>query len=215
MRLVAPPGVFRPRSDSWLLARCLREELSEGDEVVDVCTGSGLLAVTAGVHGASTVLAIDCSWRALLAARLNALLNGVRISTARGDLLMPLRGRRVDVIVSNPPYVPAASDEIPTGGPERAWDAGRDGRKLLDPLCEAAPDHLRPGGTLLLVQSTTCGEQATRRMLERRGMDVDVMVRRAGPLGPLMRERTGMLESRGLIEPGQRSEELLVIRARV
>lgn len=214
VRLVALPGVFRPRSDSWLLAGCLQRELRAGAAVADVCTGSGLLAVTAAMRGAGAVTAVDSSRRAVLSARLNALINGVRVEAIRGDLLTPLSGRRFDVIVSNPPYVPAATDAIPTGGAQRAWDAGQDGRALLDRLCREAPPRLVRGGTLLIVHSSVCGEARTRALLEAHGLEVDVMARETGGLGPLMAARAETLERRGLIEPGQRDEEMLVMRAR-
>lgn len=215
MRLVALPGVFRPISDSWLLADSLRRELAPGTEVADVCTGSGLLAVTAALYGAGGVTATDRSRRAVVNARLNARLNGVTVRAIRGDLLEPLGAGRFDLIVSNPPYVPAESQAVPSSGPARAWDAGRDGRALIDRLCDEAPARLRPGGRLLLVQSTVCGEDRTLTQLAERGLDVEVVVRRRGPLGPIQAARAETLEARGLLRPGQRDEEILVIRGQL
>jgi release factor glutamine methyltransferase len=214
MRLIALPGVFRPISDSWLLADCLRGELSPGAHVADVCTGTGLLAVTAALHGAGTVAATDRSRRAVFNARVNARLNGVAVHAVRGDLLDPLDGRRFDLIVSNPPYVPADTDALPSGGPARAWDAGRNGRAVIDRLCDEAPGRLRPGGALLLVHSSVCGERNTIERLARHGLEADVLVRRRGPLGPLLAARAQALEDRGLLARGEREEEIVVIRAR-
>lgn len=213
MRLVALPGVFRPISDSRLLAECLRRELSPGAHVADVCTGSGLLAVTAALHGAEAVSATDRSRRAVWSAWLNARLNGVVVEAVRGDLLEPLAGRKFHLIVSNPPYVPADSDELPAGGPARAWDAGRSGRALIDRLCDNAPHFLRPGGALLIVHSTVCGEAATLERLSDLGLEPEVVARRRGALGPLLAARTQALEDRGLLAPGEREEEIIVIRA--
>jgi release factor glutamine methyltransferase len=214
MRLIALPGVFRPISDSWLLADCLRGELSPGAHVADVCTGSGLLAVTAALHGAGAVAATDRSRRAVLNARVNARLNGVAVHAVRGDLLDPLDGSRFDLIVSNPPYVPADTDALPSGGPARAWDAGRNGRAVIDRLCDEAPGRLRPGGALLLVHSSVCGERNTIERLARHGLEADVLVRRRGPLGPLLAARAQALEDRGLLARGEREEEIVVVRAR-
>jgi release factor glutamine methyltransferase len=72
------------------------------------------------------------------------------VRTRHGDLLEAVHGERFDLIVANPPYVPAATDELPVNGAERAWDAGRDGRALIDRICATAPAHLRAGGSLLL-----------------------------------------------------------------
>jgi release factor glutamine methyltransferase len=215
MHLAVLPGVFRPRSDSWLLARQLREQLEPGTSVADLCTGSGLLAVTAAQGGAKSVTAVDVSRRAVLTARLNALLNRVSIDAVRGDLFEPLAGRRFDVIVSNPPYVPATDEDLPTKGLSRAWDAGRDGRALLDRICVEAPAHLRAGGRLLLVHSDVCDEGRTRALLAAQGLEADVIARERGPLGPLLRARRDELARRGLIDGSARTEELVVVRGRV
>lgn len=214
MRLIALPGVFRPISDSRLLAECLRGELSPGAHVADVCTGTGLLAVTAALHGAGAVAATDRSRRAVFNARVNARLNGVTVHAVRGDLLEPLGGGRFDLIVSNPPYVPADTDALPSGGPARAWDAGRNGRAVIDRLCDEAPGRLRPGGALLLVHSSVCGERSTLERLARHGLEAEVLVRCRGPLGPLLAARAQTLEDRGLLGRGEREEEIVVIRAR-
>jgi release factor glutamine methyltransferase len=212
VRLFTLPGVFRPRPDSWMLARALRSELAEpGARVLDVCSGSGVLAVTAALCGARAT-AIDVSRRAALCAALNARLNGVRVRALRGNLLAPVRGERFDVIVSNPPYLPAADDALPARGPARAWDAGRDGRALLDALLDQAPDHLAPGGVLLIVHSAVCGTDRTLAALRDRGLEARVAVRHHGALGPILRARAGMLEARGLLARGQCDEEVVVVR---
>lgn len=208
--------MFSPISDTWLLADALREQIvSPRASVLDVCTGSGALAVCAAMRGARDVTAVDVSRKAVLTARLNARLNGVRIEARRSDLFSALGDRRYDVIVSNPPYVPAPADELPDRGLERAWDAGRDGRALLDRLLAEAPDHLKPGGVLLVVHSDICGFDATQEALAQAGMDVDVVARHRGPLGPLMRRRIEHLERHGLIAPGRREEDVHVIRGRM
>jgi release factor glutamine methyltransferase len=211
MRLVVPPGVFRPISDTWLLADALdREPLPPGARVLDLCSGSGALAVRAALGGeARAVSAVDVSRRAVLTIRLNAALNGVRVRAVRGDLLDAVAGERFDAIVSNPPYVPAATDDLPARGLARAWDAGRDGRALLDRICAAAPRHLAPGGVILLVHSSLLGYDATAGALAAAGLEVDVADRERGPLGPLMRAR----RAAGVIPPVDR-EDILVVRAR-
>jgi release factor glutamine methyltransferase len=213
VRLFTPPGVFCPRPDSWMLARALRDErLRPGSRVLDVCTGSGLLAVTAALDGADAT-AVDVSRRAVWCAALNARLNGVRVRALRGDLLAPVRGERFDAIVSNPPYLPAQDDALPVRGPQRAWDAGRDGRAYLDRLCAQAPAHLSAGGVLLLVHSSLCDIAATLAALRAAGLHAEVAVRHHGRLGPLLRARAPLLERRGLLAAGEREEEVVVVRA--
>ena len=213
MRLIRLPGVFRPRSDTWMLARALRSEIETGRRtVLDVCTGSGALALVAASERAEAT-AIDVSRRSVATVKLNAALRRLRVDARRGDLFAPVRGRRFDVVVTNPPYVPAEDDTLPTRGAARAWDAGTDGRALLDRVCEEGPAHLAPGGVMLLVQSSICGTDATLERLRAAGLRAEVADRHRGPLGPLMLRRVEDLERRGVLAPGQRDEEMVVVRA--
>jgi release factor glutamine methyltransferase len=212
VRLVTLPGVFRPISDTWLLADALdAEALPPAARVLDLCSGSGALAVRAALRDRRReVWAVDVSRRAVLTIRLNAALNAVRVRTVRGDLLDAVAGARFDAIVSNPPYVPAPTDELPARGPERAWDAGRDGRALLDRICADAPAHLRPGGVLLVVHSSLLGLDPTGDVLRAGGLQVDVAARERGPLGPLMRAR----RDAGMLDPRTEEEDVIVVRGR-
>ncbi len=215
MRVATLPGVFRPISDTWLLADALEQEpLAAGARVLDLCSGSGALAVRAALAGAREVVAVDVSRRAVATIKLNARLNHVRVDARRGNLFAAVPGERFDVIVSNPPYVPAPSDELPSRGPERAWDAGRDGRAVLDAICAGAPEHLRPGGAVLLVHSSILGYARTAAALCAGELEVDVAASERGPLGPLMQSRRAYLEGQGLLAPGQVEEDVLVVRGR-
>jgi release factor glutamine methyltransferase len=205
--------VFSPISDTWMLAERLRAEPAlSGGSVLDVCTGSGALAISAALAGAQAVTAVDASRRAVLAARLNARLNGAGVRVLHGDLLRPVAGERFDLIVSNPPYVPSMRHQPGAGGPRHAWDGGSDGRDLIDALCDALPAHLRPGGVALIVQSSLCGETATLERLRAAGLAAEGAERRRGPLGPLMRAQSPELERQGRLERGRLEEELLVMR---
>jgi release factor glutamine methyltransferase len=215
VRLLTPPGVFRPPSDSWLLVDVVHEHgLARGASVLDVFTGSGVLAVAAALAGARDVTAIDISRRAVLTTRLNARLNGVRVRALRGDLFDPVMEQRFDLIVANPPYVPGDSDELPAHGVARAWEAGRDGRALLDRFCPAVPAHLAPGGRVLIVQSSLSGEEETLSALTEAGLRAEVLIRRRGELGPIVSARADDLETRGVLRRGQREEDVLVIEGR-
>jgi release factor glutamine methyltransferase len=212
MRLLPLPGVFQPPSDSYMLADQLRGEcLGPGVSVLDLGTGSGHLAVVAALAGASAT-AIDISRRAVLSARLNALLNGVRVTALQGDLFEPVTGRRFDVIVSNPPYLPHPDESLPERGLARAIDAGPRGRAFIDRICARVGEHLTPGGVLLLVHSSVCGEGDTLDALSAAGLEAEVVYRHRGPLGPILQSRADWLRGEGMLLPGD-EEEVLVFRA--
>ncbi len=216
VRVARLPGVFRPLSDTWLLAAAARAQPQlRGGRVLDLCTGSGAVAISAALAGARSVTAVDVSRRAVWTVRLNARLNGVRVNARRGDLLAAVAGERFDVICANPPYLPAADDGVPGRGPGRHTEAGRSGRVLLDRIIAAAPAHLRAGGVLLVIHSSVNGEEATLGRMRAAGLEPVVTERRRGPLGPLLAARAPLLEARGLLRPGEREEDLLVVRGAV
>ena len=85
-----------------------------------------------------------------------------------------------DLVVCNPPYVPhdPSVDELDVPsqiGPARAWDAGYDGRLVLDPLCASVRDLLADGGTMLLVQSEFAVPRQTLAALASAGLDVEIL----------------------------------------
>ena len=85
---------------------------------------------------------------------------------------------------------------------------------LLDRICAEAADHLLPGGTILLVHSSVTGEERTLELLREHGLRTAVLERRRGPLGPLLAARAPELEAKGLLPPGERTEEVLVLAGR-
>jgi release factor glutamine methyltransferase len=208
--LLTLPGVFRPRSDSQLLAHeVAADPATLGGRVVDVCTGSGIVALAAADAGAAETWAVDVSRRAVLTVGMNARRRGLDVHPVRGDLLAAVEGT-FDVIASNPPYVPCEDEALPRFGARRAWDAGRDGRVLLDRLLVEGPRRLRDGGAILVTHSDLISEDRTCQLLEDAGLVVDVPVRERGPLGPLMLER----REQGLLDGWPEEEEVLVVRGR-
>ncbi|MGW2958720.1 HemK2/MTQ2 family protein methyltransferase [Streptomyces sp. NPDC001220] len=211
--VLAPWRVYAPQHDTLLLAQALgREQIGAGAAVLDVGTGAGALALAAARRGAR-VTAVDRAYRAVLATRLNARLARLPVEVLHGDLFGPVVGRRFDLVVSNPPYVPT-----PGAAPRRhraavAWDGGADGRLLLDRICRRAHTSLRPGGVLLLVHSALCGIAPTLACLERSGLEARVTDRRLVPFGPVLRSRGPWLREQGLVDAGEEKEELVIIRA--
>lgn len=214
MRILRLPGVYRPQGDTWLLRRALADAGTiRPSRVLDIGTGTGALAVTAAAAGARHVTAVDVSAAARMNARVNARVRGLPVRVVGGDALARTYARPFDLVLANPPYVPAASDVVPTRGPERAWDAGRDGRAVIDRLCERVPDLLTPGGSLLMVQSELSDVDLSVRRLRGFGMKAAVVDRQTLPFGPVLRARAEMLSRRGFVPGGRRDEELVVIRA--
>ncbi|MER6298015.1 HemK2/MTQ2 family protein methyltransferase [Kitasatospora sp. NPDC001539] len=213
MMLIRPPGVYAPQDDTELLASCVdRERLDASSRVLDLCTGTGAVALVAARKGAR-VTAVDLSTRAVAAAWLNARLHHRRIRLLRGDLLAPVSGQTFDLITANPPYVPApTATDRPGRGAALAWDAGPDGRFVLNRLCRRAPDLLPVGGVLLIVQSSLADVPATLAALRRAGLATEVAARRRLAFGPVMAARAALFERRGLIRPGEYEEELVVVR---
>jgi release factor glutamine methyltransferase len=206
------PGVYAPQADTHLLARALgAEPIGPGTRVLDLCTGSGALALLAALRGAH-VSATDLSWRAVLSARLNAARARQRVRVLRGDLSGPVRGQRFDLVVSNPPYVPAP---VAARGHSaaRAWDAGPGGRQTLDRVCAHAGEVLSARGVLLLVHSGMCRTEETLSRLAASGLRAEVADRCHVAFGPVTRARLGWLREEGLLARGEEQEELVVIRA--
>jgi len=124
--------------------------------VLDLCTGSGCLAILAAfAFPRARIDAVDLSTGALTLARRNVATHrlGDRITLHRGDLFQPLARQRYDLIVSNPPYVDARGmAKLPPEyrhEPRMALAAGGDGLDLVRRIVDEAPRHLRKGGGLV------------------------------------------------------------------
>ena len=158
------PAVLIPRPETVLLVEYVTQRISTARQatIVDVCTGSGCIAVAiARLRPHARVLAIDLSSSALHVARRNAIRHGVgeRITWLEGDLLGPLVEQGVeglvDVIVSNPPYIAEAEwatlqPEVKLFEPRGALVAGPQGTELHERLLQEAARYLAPGGVVLL-----------------------------------------------------------------
>ncbi|MFD3685512.1 HemK2/MTQ2 family protein methyltransferase [Nocardiopsis sp. NPDC058631] len=214
MLLVRPPGVYRAQEDTSLLRAVLRRRgRITGRSVLDVGSGTGALGIEAFRAGAASLTAIDLSRRSVMASWLNSRLHGVPATVRRGDLFAPVAPRRFDLVLANPPYMPADGLLPPRHRMARCWDAGPDGRLLLDRICAGAPSVISEDGALLLVQSGLADEQTTLDQLKEAGLVAEVLARAHIPFGPVLRARAPALRARGLLGPDQVKEELVVIEA--
>lgn len=152
------PDVLIPRPETEHLVEKVIElgPCFEQPHIVDVGTGSGAIAV-ALAHKLSyaQITAIDLSASALPVAEENAKRNGVAIRFLLGDLLTPVAEERFEIVVSNPPYVPATDRatlavEVRDYEPAMALFAGDDGLEVYRRLIPAAYDALTPGGFVIL-----------------------------------------------------------------
>lgn len=137
-------------------AAALIDDPEAVDRVLDLCTGSGCLAILASrSFPFAQIDAVDLSKDALAVATRNVADYGLedRITLRRGDLFVPLNGERYDLIISNPPYVDAQGmADLPREcrhEPKLAFDGGADGLDLVRRILRDAPEHLNPGGGLL------------------------------------------------------------------
>jgi len=211
-------NVYLPQHDSRLLIETMRRCCHPaGMRVADLCTGSGVAAIAAADAGADTVVALDTSHAAIAAARANARLAGCVIDARLGSWSAAAELEPFDLVLCNPPYVPEPAHREPVivgaGGPPASFNAGPDGRLILDPLCALAPALLRRGGTALIVQSEFADVASSVTALRDGGLRVDVVARRTIPFGPVMTARARWLEDTGRLTPGRRTEELAVIKA--
>ncbi|MDY2842082.1 MAG: peptide chain release factor N(5)-glutamine methyltransferase [Candidatus Borkfalkiaceae bacterium] len=156
-----------PRPETELLAENALKYLDGGKSALDLCTGSGAIAIVLKKKSGAEVTATDVSGDALALAAENAAKNGAEIEFIKSDMFAELGDRKFDLIVSNPPYV--ASDEIETlqrevrdFEPRIALDGGRDGLDYYRIIAKEAKSHLKDGGILLL----ECGENQADAVIE-------------------------------------------------
>jgi release factor glutamine methyltransferase len=156
LALCITPDVLVPRGDTESLVDAVLDHLQDAprSSVLDVGTGSGAIALALKQQRPDLpVTAIDCDSAALRVAAGNAARLGLDVRFVESNWFAALRGERFAVIVSNPPYV--RGDDPHFDGPLRyeprlALDGGSDGLTAYRAIFAAAPEHLEPGGVLLL-----------------------------------------------------------------
>jgi release factor glutamine methyltransferase len=134
--------------------------------LLDVGTGSGALAVTLQLETGATSFATDISPAAVAVAARNAASLGATVYFGVCDLMQTIRDRCIDLIVSNPPYVPlqqreGLQREVRDWEPHIALFAGETGYELYDRIVADAPRVLRPGGWLVMELGFGCADHVT------------------------------------------------------
>lgn len=164
--------VYAPAEDTFLLADNLI--VHEGDIVLEIGTGTGLVALNAS-KTASKVVATDINPHAIKCAQANTLLNEVGNMDIRpGDLFQPVQDEKFDLILFNTPYLPSAEDEIIGDELDAAWDGGVDGRRVIDLFLNEVRNYLNGKGIVQLVQSSLSNNEKTCQKLEDMGFKVEI-----------------------------------------
>lgn len=150
------PDVLIPRYDTELLVSEAAARQPDARTILDIGTGSGCIAVSLVKRlTLAAVTATDISESALAVATRNAGRHGAVIEFLLGSLFAPVAGRRFDLIVSNPPYIPTddietLDQEVRDYDPRTALDGGDDGLHMYRSLIPTAVEHLNPKGWLLI-----------------------------------------------------------------
>jgi len=176
----------RPATESLVVRALELLKPLSAPRVLDVGTGSGCIAVSiAHQHLGATVVAVDVSTEALAVARRNAERHGVagRVRFVSGELYSGLSGP-FDLIVSNPPYIPAVSipalaPDVRDHEPRLAIDGGSDGFAVFDRLIAGAAERLTAGGWLLVEVGFDQEAEAQRRLAGVSGLVAGPTVRDA------------------------------------
>ncbi|MGX7203206.1 protein-(glutamine-N5) methyltransferase, release factor-specific [Enterococcus plantarum] len=145
----------RPETEE-LVDRCLKENPNQSLTVVDVGTGTGAIAISLKLARPNwQVTAIDISEEALKVAKKNAQQLEAEIEFIHGDALKPIKNKRIDILISNPPYISNAEwalmdESVRTYEPKTALFAENDGLAIYQRLADEAKDKLNPEGKIYL-----------------------------------------------------------------
>lgn len=178
------PGVFIPRPETEaLLEWAMNQPLPPSPVIVDLCTGSGALALAlAHTWPQAHVVAVEKSPEALVYARRNCA--GSAVEVLEADVTVPSllsdRTGTVDLLVSNPPYIPDGADldpEVIDHDPATALFGGPDGMSVIVPIIALAARLLRPGGKVGIEHDDTTADQVVAA-LDRDGTFGDITARR-------------------------------------
>jgi release factor glutamine methyltransferase len=190
---VVSPAVLIPRPETEHVVEAVLAAGSDVRRVLDIGTGSGALAVTLALELKATAVATDLSYEALLVARANAARLGARVDFAQCDLASAVAGP-FDLIVSNPPYIPAREmgglqREVRDFEPHLALlGGGEDGTEIYSRIVPQAEGLLNPGGWLVFEMGYQSEAGVRRALGGAHWADVE-MIRDLAGLPRVMRAR--------------------------
>ena len=165
-------NVYVPAEDSYLLADNL--EIKEGQSVLEIGTGSGIVAMYAS-RLTDRITVTDINSDACLLAERNFKDNNIEdIEILFGNLFEPVENRKFDVILFNTPYLPTEDDEVIDDTINYAFDGGLNGRKVIDIFLDEVGNHLNDGGIVQMIQSSLSGNQETLDKLDELGFIAEI-----------------------------------------
>lgn len=162
-RFLVCGDVLIPRMDTETLIGEALKVIKPEMKVLDLCTGSGCIAVTIAKETGAHVTASDISQKALEIAKKNAELNGAEVTFIKSDMFKNIDSR-FDVIISNPPYIKSEEietlqEEVRGYDPRSALDGGDDGLDFYRAIASLGSEYLNPRGMLFLeIGSGQAGE---------------------------------------------------------
>lgn len=144
-----------PRPETELLVEQALKYCNKNTKVLDLCTGSGAIAIAIKKQSGAIVTATDIDENALSLARENANINQAEINFLQGDMLSAVGQEKFDLIISNPPYIKSEDikslqKEIKEFEPMRALDGGQDGLDFYREIAKNVKNHLNENSVLLL-----------------------------------------------------------------
>ena len=151
---IVTKDVLSPRQETEILVETVLKNIKGKMRVLDLCTGSGVIAICVAKKSQATVVASDISSKALDVAQKNAEKNNVKIIFKKSDLFLNLKSiKKFDIIVSNPPYIPSneilgLDVEVKDYDPLISLDGGDDGLRFYEQIILEAPLHLNKGGKI-------------------------------------------------------------------
>ena len=174
----------RPETEHLVEAALQWLQAHAGTRILDVGTGSGAIAVSVALESGRPVLASDLSLPALAVAERNRRAHGAAVEFFAADLLGAVTNNGIDLLVSNPPYIPGADaanmqSEVRNWEPHLALFAGETGLEIYTQLIDGAYAAVKPGGRLLM----ELGYQSldsVREMLAAEWTDIEVISDLAG-----------------------------------
>jgi len=164
-----PSQVYTPDADTYLLLDAARAEVKAGDRVLEVGTGSGLIA--AELAKVTCVVATDINPHAVLCAQKKG------VAVVQNDLFCGIRSS-FDVILCNPPYLPTQPEERIDDWLEHALDGGLNGRVMIERFSEQVSRVLAPNGRILLLISSLTGLPEVRDLFFKAGFVSEIILRK-------------------------------------